>query len=96
MTCSSSLRVKGFPLWTLCYPLLCPATGICWGSASSTLRPVWLLSSPGDVSTGQGKALAMEDTEGRWTEAKVKGAWNSEPQEGIQSAVFTQGPFTII
>ena len=51
---------------------------------------------PWDVSTGQGKALAMEDTGGKWTEAKVMGAWNSEPQEGIQTAVFTQGPFTII
>ena len=96
MTCSSSLRVEGLPLWTLCCPLPSPATGLCWGSASSTLGPVWLLSSPGDVSTGKGKALAMEDMGGRCTEAKVTGAWNSEPQEGLQTAVFTQGPFTKI
>lgn len=72
------------------------STGLCWGSASSTIGLVWLLSSPGYVSPGKGRALAMEDTGGRWTEAKVMGAWNSEPQEGLQTAVFTQGPFTKI
>lgn len=72
------------------------STGPCPGSASSTTGLVRLLSSPGDVRPGKGKALAMEDTGGRWTEAKVTGAWNSEPQEGLQTSVFTQGPFTKI
>lgn len=63
-----------------------PVTGD--GPSPEFMGAVRLLSSPGNVSTGHGKALPLGGVVDRG-----QGAGNSEPQGWLQAAVLTPGTF---